>query len=72
MVSRNDREKLNQHRSVVIWLTGLSGAGKSTIAQLVERRLHQYRCRTIILDGDNIRHGLCGDLGFVIQIGLKI
>ena len=64
MVSRNDREKLNQHRSVVIWLTGFSGSGKSTIAQLVEQRLHQYRCRTIILDGDNIRHGLCGDLGF--------
>ncbi|MBI3775865.1 MAG: adenylyl-sulfate kinase [Gammaproteobacteria bacterium] len=63
-VTRARRETLNGHRGVAIWFTGLSGAGKSTIAHSVEERLHQAGCRTIVLDGDNVRHGLCSDLGF--------
>ena len=63
-VARGDRERLNGHRSVVLWFTGLSGSGKSTIAHLVEDRLHRMGCRTYVFDGDNVRHGLCGDLGF--------
>jgi adenylylsulfate kinase len=49
---------------VIIWFTGLSGAGKSTLAHAVEERLHQMSCRTFVFDGDNVRHGLCGDLDF--------
>lgn len=55
---------MNGHRSVILWFTGLSGAGKSTLAHAVEERLHQMGCRTFVLDGDNVRHGLCADLGF--------
>jgi adenylylsulfate kinase len=58
------REQLNGHRGVAVWFTGLSGSGKSTIAHLVEEQLHQRGCRTYTLDGDNVRHGLCSDLGF--------
>ena len=65
-VTRARREQLNGHRGAAIWLTGLSGAGKSTIAHSVEERLHQTGCRTIVLDGDNVRHGLCSDLGFSV------
>ena len=63
-VTRARREQQNGHRGAAIWFTGLSGAGKSTIAHSVEERLHQVGCRTIVLDGDNVRHGLCSDLGF--------
>lgn len=63
-VTRARREVQNGHRGAIIWFTGLSGAGKSTIAHEVEERLHQMGCRTFVLDGDNVRHGLCGDLGF--------
>lgn len=56
-------EKLKQKPSV-IWLTGLSGSGKSTIASLLEKRLFEAKHSTYLLDGDNVRHGLCGDLGF--------
>lgn len=63
-VTRARREIMNGHKSVVVWFTGLSGAGKSTLAHAVEERLHQLGCRTYVLDGDNVRHGLCGDLGF--------
>ncbi|MDR3480265.1 MAG: adenylyl-sulfate kinase [Burkholderiaceae bacterium] len=63
-VHRAERERLNGHRSTILWFTGLSGAGKSTLAHAVEERLHQVRARTYVLDGDNVRHGLCGDLGF--------
>jgi len=66
-VTRTRREDLNQHKSVILWFTGLSGAGKSTLAHAVEERLHQLNCRTYVLDGDNVRHGLCGDLGFSDQ-----
>ncbi len=63
-VTRVRREQLNGHKSAVIWFTGLSGAGKSTLAHAVEERLYQLNCRTFVFDGDNVRHGLCGDLGF--------
>lgn len=63
-VTRKRRESKNGHRSTVLWFTGLSGSGKSTLAHSVEEVLHQMGCRTVVLDGDNVRHGLCGDLGF--------
>jgi len=63
-VTRARREQQNNHRGAILWFTGLSGAGKSTLAHAVEEELHQMGCRTFVLDGDNVRHGLCGDLGF--------
>ena len=63
-VTRQRREKLNNHKSVVIWFTGLSGAGKSTLAHSVEEELHKLGCRTFVLDGDNVRHGLSSNLTF--------
>jgi len=66
-VTRVRREAQNNHRGAIIWFTGLSGAGKSTLAHAVEEKLHQRGCRTFVLDGDNVRHGLCGDLGFSAQ-----
>lgn len=63
-VSRLLREKLNKHPSKVFWFTGLSGSGKSTLAHLVEEKLHNLQVRTYTFDGDNVRHGLCGDLSF--------
>jgi adenylylsulfate kinase len=57
-VSRKKRETLNGHSGCVVWFTGLSGCGKSTIANEVDHRLHQAGVRTFVLDGDNIRHGL--------------
>ena len=58
------REQLHGHRGVVLWFTGLSGSGKSTVAGALEEALHQQGVSTYLLDGDNVRHGLCGDLGF--------
>jgi len=66
-VTRERREKMNGHGSVILWFTGLSGAGKSSLAHAVEERLHQLGCRTFVFDGDNVRHGLCADLGFSIE-----
>ena len=63
-VTRQRREQMNGHRSFVLWFTGLSGSGKSTLAHAVEEKLHQNQCRTFVFDGDNVRHGLCSDLGF--------
>jgi len=63
-VTRERREALNGHKSCVLWFTGLSGAGKSTLAHAVEEQLHQLGCRTFVLDGDNVRHGLSSNLGF--------
>jgi len=63
-VTRERRETLNGHKSVVLWFTGLSGAGKSSLAHTVEEALHQQSCRTFVLDGDNVRHGLSSNLGF--------
>jgi len=65
-VTRSRRAELNGHKSVILWFTGLSGAGKSTVAHAVEEELYQRGCRTFVLDGDNVRHGLCSDLGFSI------
>ena len=61
-VTRACREEKNGHRGAIIWFTGLSGAGKSTLAHAVEKELHQHGCHTFVLDGDNVRQGLCGDL----------
>lgn len=66
-VTRDRRETMNGHRGAIIWFTGLSGSGKSTLAHAVEESLYQLGCRTFVLDGDNVRHGLCGDLGFSVQ-----
>ncbi|MBS0560932.1 MAG: sulfate adenylyltransferase subunit CysN [Proteobacteria bacterium] len=63
-VDKKARSELNHQRPAVLWFTGLSGAGKSTIANLVEKRLHAQGRHTMILDGDNVRHGLNRDLGF--------
>jgi adenylylsulfate kinase len=63
-VTRLRRETQNGHKTFVIWFTGLSGAGKSTLAHATEERLHRLGCRTFVFDGDNVRHGLCSDLGF--------
>ena len=63
-VTRDRRNQLNGHKSVVIWFTGLSGSGKSTLAHSVEEELHNIGCRTFVLDGDNVRHGLSSDLTF--------
>jgi len=63
-ISRRQREHLNGHRGGVIYMTGLSGAGKSTLAGLVERGLHDLGLRTCVLDGDDLRTGLCSDLGY--------
>ncbi|NDC63901.1 MAG: adenylyl-sulfate kinase [Planctomycetia bacterium] len=57
-VSRADRERAAGHRGCVLWFTGLSGCGKSTIANIVDRRLHERGCRSFVLDGDNVRLGL--------------
>jgi len=63
-VTRERRNQLNGHKSVVIWFTGLSGSGKSTLAHSVEEELHNLDCRTFVLDGDNVRHGLSSNLTF--------
>lgn len=66
-ITRAHRERLNAHHSAVLWFTGLSGSGKSTLAHAVEDKLYQLSCRTFVLDGDNVRQGLCSDLGFSVQ-----
>ena len=58
IVSREQRESLNGHKGCVIWFTGLSASGKSTVANVLDRKLYQRRARSVVLDGDNIRHGL--------------
>ena len=64
VVTREKRNQLNKHKSVIIWFTGLSGSGKSTLAHSVEERLHELNCKTFVLDGDNVRHGLSSNLDF--------
>jgi len=64
---RHHREVLNEHKGKILWFTGLSGAGKSTLAHALEEQLHDYGARTYVLDGDNVRKGLCKDLGFSEQ-----
>jgi adenylylsulfate kinase len=66
-IGRETREKQNGHRSVILWFTGLSGAGKTTLAYAVEERLHKMGCRSYVIDGDIMRTGLCRDLDFSIE-----
>lgn len=63
-VTRADREQQHGHKGAVLWFTGLSGSGKSTVAGALEQALHALGVSTYLLDGDNVRHGLCRDLGF--------
>jgi bifunctional enzyme CysN/CysC len=63
-VDKAARAEMNLHRPGVVWFTGLSGSGKSTVANVVESKLHAMGVRTYLLDGDNVRHGLNRDLGF--------
>jgi bifunctional enzyme CysN/CysC len=63
-IPRRIREEHGTHQAAVLWFTGFSGSGKSTLAKTLERRLFQQGCRTMLLDGDQLRHGLCRDLGF--------
>jgi adenylylsulfate kinase len=67
LVLRADRNLQAGHKSVILWFTGLSGAGKSTLAHAVEKALFDMGCRTYVFDGDNVRHGLCADLGFSVN-----
>ena len=64
IVKKRDRSLIKKHRSCIIWLTGLSGAGKSTVADLLEQKLNKQDKHTFLLDGDNLRHTLNQDLGF--------
>jgi len=64
LIDRDDRNRFNGHRSGVIWMTGFSASGKSTLAHAMESRLFHDRIRVYVLDGDNVRHGLNKDLGF--------
>lgn len=63
-VTKQDREHLHKHRAMLLWFTGLSGSGKSVLANLLEEELYCRLINTYVLDGDNIRHGLCRDLNF--------
>ncbi len=64
-VSRDEREQLNGHKGCVVWFTGLSGCGKSTVANLVDHKLHSQGLRSFVLDGDNVRHGLNASPGIL-------
>ena len=63
-ITRDQRANLKNQKQAVLWMTGLSGSGKSTIANAVEKKLASMECHTFLLDGDNVRHGLNKDLGF--------
>ena len=63
-INRQNLESLRGHKGIVLWFTGLSGSGKSTLANALNEALHSKKISTYLLDGDNIRHGLCRDLGF--------
>lgn len=63
-ISRQQREEMHNHRGAVVWFTGLSGAGKTTLARAIELRLFQAGCQVVLLDGDSLRQGLCAGLGF--------
>lgn len=64
VITPSHRETMNGHKGFVLWFTGLSGSGKSTLAHYIEERLFHMGCHTFVFDGDNVRHGLCSDLGF--------
>lgn len=63
-ILREEREVQNGHRAAVLWMTGLSGAGKTTLSQHLERALFARGCRVVVMDGDTLRSGICSDLGF--------
>ena len=63
-VSHIERNEKFKHQSFVIWFTGLSGSGKSSLSQALEKYLFDHKCHPYVIDGDNIRHGLCADLSF--------
>jgi len=63
-LTRDEREALHGHKGAAVWFTGLSASGKSTIAHYLEKMLYARKCSTYSFDGDNVRHGLCRDLGF--------
>ncbi|PGZ06970.1 adenylyl-sulfate kinase [Bacillus cereus] len=65
-ITKKDRQNLHKHKSCIVWFTGLSGSGKSTITNIVENKLHQLGISTYILDGDNLRKGLNQDLSFSV------
>ena len=64
LICQNFREQQAGHKSVILWFTGLSGSGKSSLAHALEKVLFDMNCRTFVFDGDNVRHGLCEDLDF--------
>ncbi|MDH5637474.1 MAG: adenylyl-sulfate kinase [Nitrospinota bacterium] len=66
-VTRTRREEKNKHRCAILWFTGLPCSGKSTLSHAVEEGLFQMGCNTFVLDGDNVRHGLCSNLGFTAE-----
>lgn len=66
-ISREDRENLLNQKGLLLWFTGLSGSGKSTVANELQKKLYENNNLTYLLDGDNIRHGLCSDLGFSLE-----
>ncbi|VFP82240.1 adenylyl-sulfate kinase [Candidatus Erwinia haradaeae] len=66
-ITQKEREQLHGHRSIVLWFTGFSGSGKSTIAGSLEKHLYQMGINSYLLDGDNLRHGLCHDLNFSVH-----
>ncbi|URJ23080.1 adenylyl-sulfate kinase [Blochmannia endosymbiont of Camponotus sp. C-003] len=63
-ITQKDREFLHKHHAMLLWFTGLSGAGKSVLANILEKKLHYRNVSTYMLDGDNVRYGLCRDLRF--------
>ena len=63
-IKRIHRERSNKHKGMILWFTGLSGSGKSTLSNCLEEILHKLNMKTYVLDGDNVRKGLCNDLGF--------
>lgn len=70
-VTQQQREQHHGHRGVVLWFTGLSGSGKSTVAGALEEALHERGVSTYLLDGDNVRHGLCSDLDSAMRIAKR-
>lgn len=71
-ITKEEYQQKNKHKSSILWLTGLSGSGKSTIANAAARELFEQGYQVIVLDGDNIRHGLNKDLGFPMMTARKI
>jgi len=67
LLARSERESSNKHKGGVFWLCGLSGSGKSTLALLLEKYLFEKNIQSLVIDGDDVRSGLCQDLGFSIE-----